>query len=256
MTSEAGFDAYIICTAPRSGSTLLCRLLAATGVAGQPGSHFHRPSLEGWLSAYDLQASDFASERAAAQAALDAGQQLGTGPNEVFGLRMQGGSFDFFRAQLEALHPGLPSDVARIEAAFGRTLFVHLSRADKLAQAISRTRAEQTGLWHRHADGSELERLAPPQEPHYDAEMIARHVAELTALEAAWAHWFERERIVPVRIDYDALAADPHGVLAELLDALGLDPAAAEVEVPTARLADEVNADWAERFRRDAARAG
>lgn len=29
-------EAYVICTAPRSGSTLLCRMLGATGIAGQP----------------------------------------------------------------------------------------------------------------------------------------------------------------------------------------------------------------------------
>ncbi|MEM1201062.1 MAG: Stf0 family sulfotransferase, partial [Pseudomonadota bacterium] len=32
----AGFDAYVICTSPRSGSTLLCKLLAPTGIAGKP----------------------------------------------------------------------------------------------------------------------------------------------------------------------------------------------------------------------------
>ena len=37
----ADFEAYVICTSPRSGSTLLCKLLVATGVAGLPASHFH-----------------------------------------------------------------------------------------------------------------------------------------------------------------------------------------------------------------------
>ena len=53
------FRSYIICTSPRSGNTLLCKLLAATNVAGVPGSHFHVPSLEGWLAAYDLHENDF-----------------------------------------------------------------------------------------------------------------------------------------------------------------------------------------------------
>ncbi|WP_425081109.1 Stf0 family sulfotransferase [Ruegeria arenilitoris] len=30
------FDSYLICRTPRSGSTLLCQLLAATGCAGKP----------------------------------------------------------------------------------------------------------------------------------------------------------------------------------------------------------------------------
>ncbi|MEO1275711.1 MAG: Stf0 family sulfotransferase [Pseudomonadota bacterium] len=58
---------YVICTAPRSGSTLLCHLLRATGVAGWPGSHFHRPSLTGWLDAYGLREADFANREEAAR---------------------------------------------------------------------------------------------------------------------------------------------------------------------------------------------
>jgi LPS sulfotransferase NodH len=38
-------ESYIICTPPRSGSTL-----AATGVAGNPDSYFHRPSISDWLA--------------------------------------------------------------------------------------------------------------------------------------------------------------------------------------------------------------
>ncbi|HBF29284.1 Stf0 family sulfotransferase, partial [Rhizobium sp.] len=30
----AKFSSYVICTSPRSGSTLLCKLLAATGISG------------------------------------------------------------------------------------------------------------------------------------------------------------------------------------------------------------------------------
>ncbi|MBT6203829.1 MAG: sulfotransferase, partial [Rhodospirillaceae bacterium] len=41
----ARYQSYVICTSPRSGSTLLCSLLAATGLAGNPCSHFHDPSI-------------------------------------------------------------------------------------------------------------------------------------------------------------------------------------------------------------------
>ena len=155
-------QSYVICTTPRSGSTLLCELLAATGVAGRPGSHFHVPSLEGWLEDYGLNERRFSSRREALRTVLIAARTRGTGDTGVFGLRMQRGSLGYFLQQLDALHPDLTSDVERIGAAFGLTVFVHLSRPDRLGQAISRVRAEQTGLWHRRADGTELERLAPP----------------------------------------------------------------------------------------------
>ena len=242
-------ESYVICTTPRSGSTLLCELLAATRVAGRPGSHFHAPSLDEWLKDYGLDGERFASRREALRAVLDAARVRGTGDTGMFGLRMQRGSFAHFMQQLDVLHPDRTSDVARIEAAFGPTLFVHLSRLDRLGQAISRVRAEQTGLWHRRADGTELERLAPPREPCYDAEAIARHMADLSALDGAWEDWFAREGIEPLRIGYDALAADPQGVLADLLDVLGLGRAHAQgIEPPTAQLADAMSREWRARF--------
>jgi LPS sulfotransferase NodH len=45
----AKFDSYVICTSPRSGSTLLCKMLTSTGAAGKPDSYFFGTSLEEWL---------------------------------------------------------------------------------------------------------------------------------------------------------------------------------------------------------------
>ena len=119
----------------------------------------------------------------------------------------------------------------------------------RLGQAISRLRAEQTGLWHRAADGRELERLAPPAPPRFDRAAIARRMAKARALDGAWTAWFAAQGIRPLRIPYDALARDPGGVVARLLAALGLDPAAARgIDPPTARLADDVSAAWRRRF--------
>lgn len=239
----------MICTTPRSGSTLLCALLKATGVAGRPNSHFHQPSLDRWLDVFGLSAERFASREEALRSAFAAAFEQGSGGTDVFGLRMQRGSFPYFMEQLGRLHPTATSDVARIEAAFGPTLFIHLARADKLAQAVSRVMAEQTGLWHRAADGSELERLGPSHEPQYDRDAIARHLTDLGALDTAWEDWFAREGLAPLRIGYDDLAADPQSTLARVLGALGLDPARAQgMEPPTAKLASATSRDWTDRF--------
>ena len=74
--------------------------------------------------------------------------------------------------RLDGLFPGLPSDAARFERAFGKPLYLFLSRGDKVGQAVSRLKAEQTGLWHRAADGSERERSAPPRPPAYDRDRL------------------------------------------------------------------------------------
>jgi Stf0 sulphotransferase len=43
--THPGFDSYLICATPRTGSTLLCGLLKSSGVAGCPASYFNRRGL-------------------------------------------------------------------------------------------------------------------------------------------------------------------------------------------------------------------
>lgn len=239
------YEAYVICTAPRSGSTLLCGLLRTTDIAGNPGSHFHVPSLEGWQEAYGIQAGPSHDDtlKSVFNAALTKGTKGG-----LFGLRMQRPSFPFFIERTRRLYPAR-TDRETIQAAFGRTLFIHLTRKDKLAQAVSRVIAEQTGLWHRNADGSELERLAPGQEPRFDRDAIAQHVSEQTQFDKDWENWFAQEALNPPRIDYDALSADPQGTLALILDALGLDPSVAQaIASPTAKLSDATSEQWIKQY--------
>ncbi|MEM6898030.1 MAG: Stf0 family sulfotransferase, partial [Pseudomonadota bacterium] len=178
-----------------------------------------------------------------------AARRRGMAKTEVFGLRMQRESFSFFMEQLALLVPGPLTDVERIEAVFGPTTFIHLTRTDRVDQAISLLRAEQTGLWHRNFDGSEFERTAPPSQPRYDADAIGRHIEHLGALDRSWVQWFERQEIAHLRITYEALAEDPRGVLSEVLKGIGGDPTSAgSVSIPTAKLADEESHAWKRRF--------
>ena len=253
MTS---YDSYVICTSPRSGSTLLCRLLAATGAAGNPESYFHRSSITDWLTDLELTADPAAPAEETLEAIFRAAVAEGTLDTGVFGLRLQRHSFDFFMAKLTVLHPGAVDDIERFEAAFGRTLFIYLTRGDKVGQAVSYVKAWQTGLWHQAPDGTEIERLAPPAEPAYDAAALRAALDEMEDHDRDWLDWFSAAGIAPLRITYEALSADPLAVVREILAALGRDPGAADgVAVGVAKLADAVSRDWVERFRGEEASA-
>ena len=153
---------------------------------------------------------------------------------------------------MEALHPGLPDDAARFGRAFSTTHYVYLSRQDKVAQAVSLTKAEQTGLWHVHADGRERERIGTPRPVAYDSCLLAKQLEELRAHDAAWQRWFESNRIEPLPVTYEALSEDPQAVLHSLLGALGLDQsAAAKIKPRTGKLANEESRDWIVRLRRE-----
>ena len=276
------YDSYLICTSPRSGSTLLCRMLSDTGVAGAPNSFFHGPTLQDWAEGLELELEPDTPEHAQIAQVFHAAIAKGRGdrlsapdrrswrrflqkksertlskssaPDQaappLFGTRLQGHSLAPFRTQLARLYPDLSEEAARVTQAFGRTAFIHLTREDKLAQAVSYVKAQQSGLWHRNADGSELERLAPPQPPAFDRDRIAAQIAKFETMDADWRAWFAALGVTPLRVTYAALSADPHATLAKVLSHIGQDPARAEAVIPNvARLSDDVNADWIRRFR-------
>ncbi|WFE88735.1 Stf0 family sulfotransferase [Roseibium porphyridii] len=249
VQSRFGYQAYIICTSPRSGSTLLCRLLAATGVAGRPESYFHVPTLAAWQKSLNLQTVAYEDKASALKAVFNRARSKGMGESNLFGLRLQRKSASFFFEQLEYIHSDVSGDLARFEAEFGKTCIVHLTRQDKLAQAISLIKAMQTGLWHKAPDGTELERTSEPQEPDYDRDLIRKTIEEVTHYEDAWSNWFSREGLDPYRITYDELATDPETVLADLITHLGFDGAVAKgIPLPVAKLADKVSEEWKTRY--------
>jgi LPS sulfotransferase NodH len=150
------YESYVICTSPRSGSTLLCDLLSKTGIAGRPASYFHLPSVSEWINNYNLTPEASEPERKVLHAIVRAVIVEGSLDTGMFGLRLQRHNFDYFTQKLAILHPGLSSDTQRFHKAFGRTAFLHLSRQDKLEQAVSYVKAEQTGLWHIRSQGTHI----------------------------------------------------------------------------------------------------
>jgi LPS sulfotransferase NodH len=246
-------DGYIICGTPRTGSTLLCGLLASTRTAGDPHSFYRRQDKAEWAEEWKLPHPDTMSAHDFDVAYLQAAISAGKGGTSIFGLRLMRENLDELSAILDRIYPSLPSDKARFEKAFGRVLYMHLSRENKLAQAISLIKAEQTGLWHIAPDGTEIERVAPAQEPQYDFKRIQRELAELEAYDAAWNVWFAEQGIVPLRIGYERLSADPAAALASICEALGVPlPNAADVKPGVAKLSDAISLDWTRRFRADA----
>lgn len=241
--------AYIICATPRSGSTLLCDLLSQTGVAGHPNSFYRQESVADFVAEWGVTPGDGVDfERRYLAAVIKAG----TGDTHTFGMRVMWPSMPFLLEQLRRLYPDQSTDTGRIAAAFGTPVYIHLQRKDRVAQAISRAKAEQSGLWHRHADGSERERVKDHQAPQYDGAQLERFIAEAEDNEAHWHRWFDAAGVTPFEVSYEDLSANPIAALASTLGALGKDPDIAKrVTVQTARLADAASRDWAARFARE-----
>ncbi len=250
MTSRA--QSYIICATPRSGTTFLCDLLTETGIAGRPDSFFRLQSRRWWAEHLNVSTEKWTSVNAFDQHFLSAVLQEGTGQTSAFGMRLMWRDFDSLLKELNSIYPGIANDKAKLSAAFGPPQFIHLSREDKVAQAVSRLKAEQSGLWHINADGTERERLSPEFSPVYDAQVISDLVLEYERHDTAWNNWFAQQDIKPLHIKYEELAIDPPTTLAKILSAIGLDPTVAKTAQPnTKRMANKESYEWVSRFRSD-----
>lgn len=239
--------ALIICSTPRTGSTLLCSLLESTGVAGRPKSYFREEDADRWARQWGIGPIVTGTDRIARF--MSAATNAGTTENGVFAARIMWGSMEDVVASLAVIYPGVapggPIDL--INHAFGRARFVHITRDDVVAQAVSWARAEQTRVWQ---STSPQDASAPDREPAYDRAQIQGFVDTIKTHNAAWVEWFSVAGVDPYRIRYEVLDADPMGTISSVLECLDLEmPPNREIVSPNQRMADDLNQNWIDRFR-------
>ena len=240
--THSGFDSYLICATPRTGSTLLCGLLKSSGIAGRPASYFNRRALHDYADDWRVpRPRDGRIDEAYVRAALAAGKTS----NGVFGGRIMAETLPELIGDLAADSGSAVTDVELLSAQLGRLRFVHLRRRDVVAQAVSWAKALQTHYWHPG------EAVQPGgQHPHYDEELICRLVSAIEKFEADWTQWLAAHSIVPYQVVYEELAADPLRTAHKVLDYLDLHvPPDRQLVIGRRRQADQVNDDWAARYR-------
>lgn len=188
---------YLIPTTSRSGSTYLCRLLAATGRLGNPDEYYNRQS-----KAERMRAMGVAGECEYFQALL---RRTSTA-NAVCGIKLETAAL----AELQrALGPIF--DLLRVK-------YIWLRRRDTLRQAISLYRATETDVWRRPVGEP------PPSNcPPFDAERILVHRETIAAANTHWRRWFAEQAIEPLCIWYEDLAARPRETVAEICRFLDVD---------------------------------
>jgi LPS sulfotransferase NodH len=261
---------YLVCATPRSGSTLLCDLLAGTGVAGRPEEYFQlMPVTCRARHPRDYLGGAWSEELAEilGESPVDAQptqlEELGvatfrdylttlfertTTPNGVFGGKVMWGYLEGLLWQLErAGFEDRGSIAHRLAAALPGVRYVHLTRRDRLRQAISLWRALQTWTWRRDPGAASVGEGAPI----FHAGAIGALVRSIELDDESWAHFFEYHGIEQVTVVYEELAAAPGAVLAATLEALELPvPASVDDLRPSlVRQADALTEEWIERYR-------
>ncbi|MBA4024704.1 MAG: sulfotransferase [Gordonia sp.] len=256
---------YLVLASQRSGSTLLVESLRATGIAGNPEEFFQylpttsaAPQPREWfaevtdpdvLALLDpLDPGTPATETS--QEWRDRILQAGRSDNGVWGGKLMWNQTPLLVDRAAGLPGRSGSDLrSAIDDVLGDVLLVKVSRENVVDQAVSFWRAVQTRVWRGKADP---ERDAGAQ---YNADGIAHLVTELRNQEAGWRAWFADNDITPFEVGYEELTADTTKVVATILEALGLDPAAAPPP-DLEKQGDARSNEWAERYRHDAATRG
>lgn len=241
---------YWLCTTPRSGSSALGDALSDTGVAGKPTEYFNRRFWPGLFARFGLEGR--AGDAAAVPDYLAALARDTATPNGVFGvkamldedmaplfagLRTSSGNADLTEAEL-------------VRAAFPNLRFVYLTRRNKVRQAVSFWRAQQSGVWGRYSG----ERAPEGGEAAFDFGALARLVQEMSLREARWQALFDALGVAPYTVVYEDYVRAPEAAVRGILTFLDLTPPPgwSLPELTMERLADETSEAWVARYRAEA----
>jgi trehalose 2-sulfotransferase len=230
-------SSYLLCGTPRTGSTLLCDLLASTGVAGRPESYFREPDQAVWATRFGMPVAGDGTVRV--EDLVAGAIREGTTTNGVFGARVMWGTMEHLVGGLRPSRGG--RDIDALEEAFGPLQLVHLRRRDVVRQAVSWARAEQTGYWQ--------EGDVATAEPHLDLDQVDHLVRTIRDHDAGWSAWFAEQAVRPHVVTYEDLVEDPDATVRGLLGRLGIEPPPYWVAGSSVtRQGDGVNDDWVRRY--------
>lgn len=238
---------YIICTNPRSGSWLLCKGLASTGLAGDPREWFNIMEEQRHRARWRMDHSTDLSFGAY----FGLAKAESTTSNGVSGIKLHYYQLAELSKKIAAIESlGGLTDAQLMSSAFPNAKFLWLTRRDKARQAISLQIASSRQEWWAIAGVATKEREQENADSKFDPQAIARREAILTGHDAKWQSLFHDNRIEPLVVYYEDLVADYPGAIRGVLKWLGA-PDADAVAVPPSRLkrqSDARNEEWLTRY--------
>lgn len=235
---------YVIASSPRTGSTLLARLLWDTGLVGAPKEYLNPMQLRDWGLRLGSPA------RKAALAPLR-GRAVGLAgrppllPRDLQAhlaqvIQRRSSKDGFFGLKLHFHHHQQHCSATPLTQLLGaRPRWIHIHRQDRLAQAISWERALQSGRW--------ASTQGPGLPQRYSRRRIQQALDRIERQERGWARILEGEE--QISLSYESLLTDRQGSLRRILAFLGADEDTLLPPDPLQRQADHRSQAWAARFR-------
>jgi trehalose 2-sulfotransferase len=232
------FVTYIIASMMRTGSYLLCEGLEATGRAGHPREIFCPERVENYAGEWLLPPG------VGFEPYLLAAIKKGTTENGVFGFKIHGHHVEPLARERGVVEN--PWQVLR--QLFPDAKYIHLTRRNRRAQAISWYRAVVTNEWWRIPGVPHWELTG--KQPEFNGREIRRMEIELDRQEKAWDVFFATKPGEVIAMDYETLASDYRNQVARVLALMGEDPDLAKAlpEPRMVRQADDTSEEWQRRM--------
>ena len=253
----------IICATARCGSTLLCKELEASGVLGKPKEYY-------------IQAKNTDAEKA--PEFWKGVVQRGSSDNGVFAIKVmqqQWPVVEKLHSYLKAPDFFLETNLKKLKAIvtlkkntiqmdsfysfYKEATWVFLRREDKLYQAISREMARQTKVCHIIKPGASSAAIGKALEWEqainynenaiYKPQTLLTHIQEICQEEANWLAFFKQYKLKPLTVSYEVIVSSKE-YLNDLAKKVGVEINQL-AEVPVMQVRNELNDDWAERFKQD-----
>ncbi len=249
----APFRSILVCTHPRSGSTLLGEAMAFAGGLGAPLEYFHR----GFRPAFERRWRTRGIDEFRATLHRRRTAPSGVFSAKLFWVDVQEIALEVDPERFQVLW-GAPAEHLTdetyreawtvLEPLFPNPIFVHLTRRDRLRQAVSQIVAQQTGLWRSIPElGADL----GEQEATYDRERIGYLMGLADFVNTHWTRFFAAVGAIPYKITYEDLSRDYFGTVAGLFQHLGRSGAVAPARLR--RQSDGITESFVLRFLREAA---
>ncbi|WP_242202494.1 Stf0 family sulfotransferase [Aestuariivivens insulae] len=185
---------YVICSTPRSGSTLLAKGLQSTMLAGLPHEYFNVEHKKDYLNRWQFKSNIEYIEKL---------KKNRVTPNGTFGFKLH---YNQYEQEFED---------RRLEDCFGNLRYIFITRNDKIFQGISLEKADQTNKWSSE--------FVSNKKAIFNFKNIKKNISIICNQEKKWKDYFTQYNIDPFVIEYEELSSNYEEVIISTLNYLGIN---------------------------------
>lgn len=228
---------YVLCSSPRSGSTLIASMLHATGRAGDPLEYLN----DQWIRVF-MRTNPGPPDNFDVGSYLAGWEARRTSPNGIFGIKLH-------YHQMRRTWRGREREAVDRLGSYDRHIL--LVRRDKIAQAVSLYRAIASQMWTSkdvsHVDAGNS---AKKREVDFNPVRIAELLAFLIKEEEGWRSFLRANNIPFAESIYENFVSDYAAESVKLLELLGMDSKAEDIPPPQLSRQSQGADPLIEQFRR------